>query len=453
MSEAQSKVLEGEILERASVPWFHSDADALAFVERKGVNGFTEMEEALLLGMGGGPTKAGVDVGAEVALRVSAAFACRRVISEDIGKMPRRVVQQTRDGAGNVAIKVAHDHPVHKLLVNGPNDWMPASAFIEYLVGVATFHRGAYAIVNRDAQGNVVEILPLPAGCGAVEVDGYWQPRYRVTGYGLNLLLEPDQVLRLHGPLHDPWEGLSTVTLAREAIGLAIAIEASQARFHANDLRPSGVLTTEEAISPEVRDTIRNAWKQAYGASGDGGIAVLDKKFAFQTITAEAAKAEVIENRKFQISEICRFFRVIPGMIGHNDGSQSFASIEAQFEAHKTHTLQPWVVRAEEALTLGLLTRAEREDGYRVDVDMDAFLRGTPNERMNYYEKAIKNGLMTPNEARIAEGRAPLAYPQMDMPQLQANNTGIAPAAPAAAPGAPPPASTTVPPVRIPAGF
>lgn len=392
------------------------------FIEHKGVGTF----EDILRDWTGGPTNSGIDVGPEMALRISAAYACRRVIAEDVAKLPRRLVRRFRE-AGVDHVEVMRDHPVHRLLTEAPNDWMTPFEFLEYMVGVSTFHRGAYAMVMRDAYtGQVTELLPLPPGSVSVEVDHKWDHVYRVNAYGENWLVQPQGMLRLHGPMADPWEGHATVQIAREAIGLAAAIEAAQARFHANDMRPSGVLTSEMEVTVEQREKLRQHWAAAYGAGGQGGVAVLGKSFKFEPIAIEGAKSEVLENRKFQVSETCRFFRVIPAMIGHNDGSQSYASLEAMHEAHKTNTLMPVVVRVEEAFTMGLLTPEERARGLRVDIDMDAILRGTPNERATYYEKALKS-FMTPNEVRIREGLAPLPFPEMDRPQLQANNTGLNP--------------------------
>lgn len=411
------------------VPYFPDAKSGEDWVANGGFD-FIEHKSALTLEQAfsdwAGPTKSGVDVGPEMALRISAAYACRRVIAEDVAKLPRRVIQRTRDRDGVEQTKVLHDHPVHRLLTMAPNDWMTPFEFIEYLVGVSTFHRGAYALVMRDNRDRITELLPLPPGSVSVQTDHRWDHHYQVNAYGEHWRIEPKGMLRLHGPLDDPWQGHSTVNLAREAIGLAAAIEAAQARFHANDMRPSGVLTSEMEVSPDQREKLRQAWASSYGSGGQGGVAVLGKAFKFEPIAIEGAKSEVLENRKLQISEICRFFRCIPAMIGHNDGSQSYGSLEAMQQAHKENTLMPVVVRVEEAMTLGLLTAAERAQGIRVDIDMDAQLRGTPNERANFYEKALKS-YMTPNEVRVREGLPPLPFPEMDRPQLLANNTGMVP--------------------------
>lgn len=407
----------------------HDGDQALGFVEHRGFDPMS-MEEAFGEALAGGPTKSGLVVGPEMALRVAAAYDCRRVIAEDIAKLPRSVVKYTIDPAtGRRRSQVMHDHPVHRLLNDAPNDWMTPFEFVEYMIGVATFHPGAYTIVQRDAKGQPYELLPLLPGCCAPDVDTLWQLTWMVQGYGENLRLEPHQVFRINGPMSDPWQGHATVNMAKEAIGLAAAMEASQARFYANDMRPSGTLTTDVVVTAEQRNAIREAWKSAYGAGGQGGVAVLDAKFKFEPITAEGVKSELLENRKLQISDVCRFFRVFPAIIGHNDGSQNFASVEAMFTAHFQHTLHPWAARFEQAATIGLLTASERAQGYRIEIDMDASQRGTPTDRYKSYGDATKV-FMTPNEVRIREGLDPIDDdPDMERVQLQRNNTGTAPLA------------------------
>lgn len=414
-------------------------ADDVPGYESKGGVGFTPEEEEILTGHTRVLTRAGLSIGPNQMLRVSAAYACRRVISEDVAKMGRAVVRRTQGAGRRARTEIMYDHPVHELLTVRPNDWMTPFEFIQYMVGVATFHEAAYALIQRDPWGNITELLPLlPGTCGVEFKDEYWNIQYRISGYGEQIVVEPGDVFVLRGPMADPWQAHATVDLAREAVGLAAAIEAAQARFHANDLRPSGILTTELVVSPEQREAIRQSWLKAYGPGGDGGIAVLDQKFKFESITAEGAKQEVIENRKFQVSDQCRFFRVFPQMVGHNDGSQSYASVEQMFTAHVVHSLQPWVMRLEQAATLTLLTESERRDGLCVDLDMDELLRGTPLDRANFYEKATKVYL-TPNEARIEQGYDPLPDPAMDRVQLAANNTGLFPGGSASPPAKPSP--------------
>lgn len=437
--------IETDTWSRAMTQW-HDDANAITVLEHGpgASKSFSPFEQQILLG-GGGPTKSGIYMSPQHALAVSTVFACRRVIAEDIAKMPRAVGTRTMDGKGNRIFAPIHNHPLDELLTIAPNDWMTAMELFEWMVGTAVIHDAAYIWPVRDHNGRVLELLPLLPGTVTVEQDTDWTVRYRITGYGQSWVAAPSQIFKLHGPMRDDaLSGVGVAHIGREATALAAAMEAAQSRFHANDLRPAGVLSTSKGLQPNQREAIRSAWQAAYGPSGSGGVAVLDEDFKFAALNASSADSEVIDNRKFQIEETCRFHRVIPTVVGHNSGSQAYASVEQMFTAHVTHTLHPWVIRCEQALTRWLLTADERAQKMVVDLDMDALGRGTTTDRYNALEKAVKF-LLTPNEARAREGLPPLSDPGMDRVQLLANNTGIKPVsdgAGAAPAGSRPPART-----------
>jgi HK97 family phage portal protein len=316
-------------------------------------------------------------------------------------------------------------------VLDRPNEWMTGMEFFEWLVGVATFREGAYALITRDEYGRVSELLPLlPGSVTRDHVPGSrWEIVYRINGYGETIIPGPGQLLKLRGPLHDDYlRGQSVSHVAREAIGLAAALEQSQARFHGDDMRPSGGILTSKVVGldPKLREEIRQQWQARYRRGGEGGIAVMDGDWDFKAVSPTSADSQVIENRKFQIEEVCRFFRVFPQIIGHSQGAVGYNGHEQLLNAHGEHSLLPWVLRLEQALMRDLLSEEEYRDGYRIDIDQDAVKRGTLSDRVAAYDKAVKI-YKTPNEIRAEEGLDPLDDDAMDRVQLQANNTGMAP--------------------------
>lgn len=395
-------------------------------------------------GDGGGASSSGLFVSPSDALMVSAVFACRRVIAEDIAMMPRQLVRITYEG-GRRKTTIVRDHPLVELVEFQPNEWMTPFTLFEHLVRSAVIYRGGYMWIVRDGDdprsgqyssygdqvgsgtGKVLELLPLLPGSVSVSQDENFRPVYNITGYGETFEANPGNLLKLHGPMDDRGlDGVPVNMVARNAIGLAMAVEGAVARFHKNDLRPSGVLTSKQSLNKDLVDRIREEWQKKFGIGGIGGIAVLDAEFDFKAFTATSADSQTVQNRLHQIEEICRFFRVMPTVIGHNSGTQAYGSPEAFFTAHFTQTLRPWVQRLEEAMNVSLLTRDERESGLRWRLDVNSVERGTFTERVNAYNNAIRV-FMTPNEVREEEGLDADPDPNMDRVQLQANNTGMHP--------------------------
>ncbi len=122
----------------------------------------------------------------------------------------------------------------------------------------------------------------------------------------------------------------------------------------------------------------------------------------FTTVSGSANESQWIENRKFLIEEICRFFRVLPIMVMQT-GATSYASVEQLFLAHLTHTLMPWYERFEQSAENSLLSREELEAGYTIKLKANALLRGSTAERTAYYNTIVTLGIMSANDLRAKE--------------------------------------------------
>ena len=108
-----------------------------------------------------------------------------------------------------------------------------------------------------------------------------------------------------------------------------------------------------------------------------------------------------METRKFQLAEIARIFRVPLHMIGDLDKS-SFSNIEQQSMEFVKYTLEPWVVRWEQALWHALLLPGEQATHF-IKFNLDGLLRGDYETRMNGYSTGIQNGFFCPNDVRRME--------------------------------------------------
>ena len=121
----------------------------------------------------------------------------------------------------------------------------------------------------------------------------------------------------------------------------------------------------------------------------------------YTPISISPNEAQFLETRKFQIDEIARIFRVPPHMVGDLEKS-SFSNIEQQSLEYVKYTLEPWIVRWEQALNRALLSDSEKA-AYFVKFNVDGLLRGDYQSRMNGYATARQNGWMSANDIRELE--------------------------------------------------
>lgn len=355
-------------------------------------------------------TASGVAVNPTTAVEVTAVLCAVRVISEGLAQMPVRVISEDVDGKGRPLQRVDPGHWGHKLLSKRPNAFQTGFEFREYAVTAAILDRGFLGIKNT-VNGEVREVLPLPMGTWSIERDtGSWDHYFRVSyANGTTGEFSPSQCVYLRGPSLDGWRALPALSAAREAVGLSKVLEKQQARLAGNGGKPSGVLSFQEGLSPDRRESLAKLWQERFGPNGEGGVAILDGAAKFESMTMTSVDAQHLETRAFQVEEIARAFRVNPIMLMHSDKASTFASAEQFFRMHVIHTLGPWMRRFEETFTRDVLGNA---DGLRVDLDERALLRGDFKDQADYYTKALgaggQPGWMSQNEIRIERDMNPI---------------------------------------------
>lgn len=348
-------------------------------------------------------SKAGVPVSWERALDVSTVFACIRVIAEGVAQVPLRVMKELTNGKGS---EPALQHPLYKVLNSKPNQWQTSFALRETMIFHLALTGNAFFYKNI-VRNRVKELIPIDPGCVTVTRNNDYSLTYTVAGIdGRSMDFPQSLIWHIRGPSWDTWRGLDAVRQAREAIGLTIATENTQAEMHANGLQTSGTYSTEQKIDPEKYKQIQ-AWIAAQiSGSNRHKPFVIDSGFKWTQQSMTGVDAQHIETRKFQIEEICRAFRVLPPMVGHSGQSMTFASAEQIFLAHVIHTLMPWVVRIEQSIDNDLLD-GDEDEGFFAKFNMNSLMRGASADRAAFYSKALGAGnspaWMTQDEVRAEE--------------------------------------------------
>ena len=214
------------------------------------------------------------------------------------------------------------------------------------------------------------------------------------------LILSKDDVLHIPGLGFDGLIGYSPIAMAKNAVGMAIAVEEFGASFFSNGANPGGVLEHPGIVKDPSK--IRDSWNQVYqGSSNAHRIAVLEEGMKFQQIGIPPEQAQFLETRKFQTEEICRIFRVPLHLVGNLERA-TFSNIEYQSIDFVVHTIRPWLVRLEQSINKSLFLKGERKE-YFVSFVVEGLLRGDFASRMQGYSIGIQNGIYSVNEIRNLE--------------------------------------------------
>ena len=346
----------------------------------------------------GQQSNSGVDVDEESALKISTVYACVKVISETIASLPLNLLKELTNGDA----EKAKQHPLYTILKDVPNSEMSSFTFREMLMTNLLLWGNAYALIKRNKNGEITELYPLKSKNMVVERDMTTNAiKYTYTNNrGITKTYSPKQIFHIPAFSFDGIIGVSPITYAREAMGLALATEEFGARFFGNGARPGGVLEHPGVLKDPEK--LRESWNKVYqGTANSHKVAVLEEGMKYHEIGMSPEDSQFLQTRSFQIAEICRIFRVPPHMVGDLSRS-TFSNIEHQSIDFVVHTIRPWLVRWEQAITRALLSEEERTI-YYAKFNVDGLMRGDFVTRMNGYAIARQNGWMSANEIRALE--------------------------------------------------
>jgi HK97 family phage portal protein len=371
---------------------------------------------------GGRSSRSGATVNAATALEVATVLACCRVIANGIAQVPWRLYQEVGE-----LRKSAPHHALSPLISRRPNRWQTSFEFRETVMFHVLLGYNAYVFVNRvGIARKIVEMVPIEPQRVCVKLLEDQSLQYEVSdGKGAKQTFGADAIWHIRGPSWNGWAGMDGLRLAREAIGLSITLEQSQAEFQKNGAQTSGVLALTQKLSPERFEYLAK-WLDKHLPGGErfGKPLIADDGAKWSQTSLSAVDQQLVESRKHQIEEICREFGVMPIMVGHADKTATYASAEQMFLAHVVHTLAPWYKRIEESADVNLLSEEDQAAGYYTKFNPNALMRGAAKDRADFYTKALgttqQPGWMTKNEVRALEELDPVTGGD-EFPQLITN--------------------------------
>lgn len=356
-----------------------------------------------------GRTTSGKTVNERTALQTTAVYACVRILSETIASLPLHVYRYTEGGKTKDT-----EHALYTLLHDEPNPDMTSFVFRETLMSHLLIWGNAYSQILRDRSGQVIGLYPLLPDQMSVHRSEkgklfYVYNRYEEDNPNFqekgSIVLSQEEVLHIPGLGFDGLIGYSPIALAKNAVGMTLACEEYGASFFGNGANPGGVLEHPGILKDPAK--VRDSWNAVYqGTRNAHKVAVLEEGMSYKQIGIPPEEAQFLETRKFQINEIARLFRIPPHMVGDLEKS-SFSNIEQQSLEFVKYTLDPWVVRFEQALKKSLLLPEEKKTHF-IKFNVDGLLRGDYQSRMNGYAIGRQNGWLSTNDIRELEELNPI---------------------------------------------
>lgn len=346
-------------------------------------------------------TYTGKRVSSQRAMRLTAVFACIRVLAESIGMLPCSLYQTTDTGK-----KKATGERLHKLLSLQPNGYMTPQEFWE-LVILCLCLRGNFYAYKVKALGEVVELLPIDPGCVVPKLNSNWEPVYQVTfPDGSTDVLSQDEIWHVRIMTLDGLVGLNPIAYAREAISLGLATEEHGARLFGNGAVTSGVLRTDSELSDAAYARLKADFEEKHQGLGNAHRPmILEQGLDWKSMALNAEDSQFLETRKFQLEEICRLYRVPMHMVQNTDRA-TFSNIENLGIGFINYALVPYFTRIEQRINIGLV-RKSKQGSFYAKFNAGALLRGDMKSRFDSYATGINWGMFSPNDCLELEDRNP----------------------------------------------
>jgi HK97 family phage portal protein len=365
-------------------------------------------------------THVGVRVNPTTAMKVTALYACIRLLSETGGSVPCQLFRRLEDDSKELAT----DHSLYNVLLNQPNDYQTTFDFWEQVIRCCGLRGFFYAEIVLGPLGQVAQLRPLHPDRVIHELQPSGKMLYRyLDPTGRERIFNTKDLFRvMYYTEEDGMTPISPISANADTVGITEAAERYAASYFGNSAIPGGSLEADGKLSPEARKEIARSWNATHkGPDNAGKIAVLDQGLKFKQITINNQDSQLLETRQWQLTDICRVYRVPPHLVQDLTRS-TFTNIEHQSLDFITHTMRPWFRRIETAISRDLMMAIERPD-YFARFNLNDLLAADAAARAAFYSSGIQNGWMTRNEARKFENLNPLD--ELDEPLMPSNLRGV----------------------------
>lgn len=342
----------------------------------------------------------GQTVNQKTTLGLPSAWACISLKSELVGSMGCGVYSKSESGGR----RSEQNHWLYDLLHEEPNADQTPAEFWAGQIAAMDLHGNAYA-EKETLGGKVTALTPLQPHLVQVRRNRNNERVYLYADRGKVEELPSDKVFHLKGITLGGDVGLSAIEYGRRTLGGAMAANKVAADTFRNGLQVAGFMDTgHTSMKPDQRADLIEVFDAWVGQAMRGRIIPLEKDFKFNPLTMNPVDVELLASRGWDVEEICRWFGMLPILIGHAAKGQTMwgSGIEQLLLGWQTLRLNPLLRRIEQAAKKQLLPIGERKKVY-AEFNREAVMATDSAGRAALYSAFGQNGVMDRNEMRSRE--------------------------------------------------
>ena len=331
-------------------------------------------------------------------------FACLKVLSESVGKMPLRLQRHV----GSSGVEIDRKHPVYKLIHDRPNPYQTAASFWSSVELNRSHFGNAYVWIQ--GAGKDMHLWLLPSNRVQVwyddkkilsEVSDIF---YIYESGGTRYRFCSEEIL--HFKSSNCIDGLIGKSVREQLKDTFGGAQKSQKML--NDMYDSGFSTravvqyTGELNTENERKFVSTLQRYVDGdLSGKGMKNIIPIPYGteLKTLNMKLSDSQFLELRQYSALQIASAFGIKPYQIGDYSKS-SYASAEAQQLSFYVDTLLYILSQYEQEISYKLLSDREIARGYHCKFNISALLRADQKTMIDTLATAVSNGIYTPDEAR-----------------------------------------------------
>lgn len=376
-----------------------------AFSEARNLNNpdipISSTEVLKIFGIEG--TEAGADVSYDTALTLSAVYRANKIICDTIASVPLNIYEKSGNSKA-----VAIDHDFQYLLHSEPNplhtsfNWRHAGQTCYNFNGndyaLITKHKGEPIILPLLPE-QVIEIKRSKNGLDLI---------YKIDALGKVKLYSSGDIIHVKNQSRNGLTGQGYLTVAAQTFGSGLAQRNYGARFWKNNAS-SGLLLINKiaggrggkAGTEQKRDNI-DEFNRFRTGKNQHGTAMLTGEWDVKNFTVPQDQAQFIETANLSIGDIGRFFGV-PSHLLYDMSRSTFNNIEHQSIEFVTHSILGIVKNREQELDRKLFGGKKNRGKYFTKFNLNGLLQSDIKSRSEFYQMAVNNSIMNPDEIRAKE--------------------------------------------------
>lgn len=330
-------------------------------------------------------------------------FACLKILSESLGKLPLKMYQRTERG-----IVKSDREEIYNLLKLRPNPYMTSAVFWS-TVEMNRNHYGNGYVWCRYEGLKLIDLWIMPSQYVQIVIDdagilgtknSLWY-KFSDPYTGKLYVFSSDEVLHFKtSSTFDGIVGMPVKDILKSTVDGALESQTFMNNLYKSGLTGKAVLEYTGNLDKSAKERLVKGFEDfASGSKNAGKIIPVPLGMKLVPLDIKLTDSQFFELKKYSALQIAAAFGIKPNQINDYEKS-SYASAEAQNLAFYVDTLLYILKQYEEEITYKVLSDQLIQQGYYFKFNVNVILRADIKTQMDSLSTAVQNGIMKPNEAR-----------------------------------------------------